>query len=233
MKVHPISDCYAYASFELIIFSAPCVIISRSSSLFAVTAGRYINNVTRGINEHVLFDCCWWPCWMTSWSSRNFWAARSSIRSSTLSSATRRNTYTCFVCPIRWARSMAWRSACGFLKRIINEAAKKCSYTTHQSLSYKTTMSAVVRLIPSPPARVVRRKINRSLPGLLYSSIATIRSSWGVLPSIRQYSTSISTSKRTQVIGHTVASKETIVLQDVQYPTHLAENEYTWALCLH
>jgi len=47
----------------------------------------------------------------------------------------------------------------------------------YQSLSYSTTISAVVKLIPSPPARVVSKKMNFSLPGLLYSSIAVIRSS--------------------------------------------------------
>ena len=43
--------------------------------------------------------------------------------------------------------------------------------------------------MPSPPARVVSKKINFSLPGLLYSSMAAIRSSWAVPPSMRQYST--------------------------------------------
>lgn len=51
-------------------------------------------------------------------------------------------------------------------------------------------MSAVVKLMPKPPARVVSKKMNFSLPGLLYSSMATIRSSCAVLPSIRQYSKS-------------------------------------------
>lgn len=58
----------------------------------------------------------------------------------------------------------------------------------YQSLSYKTTISAVVKLIPSPPARVVSKKMNFSESGLLYSSIAIIRSSCAVPPSIRQYS---------------------------------------------
>ena len=47
-----------YVSFELIIFFAPCVIISRSCSLFAATAGMNVNDVTREINEHVLFVGC-------------------------------------------------------------------------------------------------------------------------------------------------------------------------------
>jgi hypothetical protein len=51
---------------------------------------------------------------------------------------------------MRWARSIAWRSTWGF-----------------QSLSYRTTVSAVARLIPSPPARVLRRKMNFSEPSLL------------------------------------------------------------------
>jgi hypothetical protein len=49
-------------------------------------------------------------------------------------------------------------------------------------------MPAVVKLIPRPPAFVVRRNMNFSLLGLLYSPIAMMRSSWAVLPSIRQYS---------------------------------------------
>lgn len=50
-----------------------------------------------------------------------------------------------------------------------------------------TTMSAVYRLIPSPPARVDSRKMNFSLSGSLYASICDSRSSPLVLPSMRQY----------------------------------------------
>lgn len=49
-------------------------------------------------------------------------------------------------------------------------------------------MSAEVRLIPRPPARVVRRNTNFSESGLLYASIASMRSSCAVPPSSRQYS---------------------------------------------
>jgi hypothetical protein len=60
--------------------------------------------------------------------------------------------------------------------------------TTHQSESKRTTTSAVTRLMPRPPARVVRRKANFSESGALYSSMAEMRSSCAVFPSIRQYS---------------------------------------------
>lgn len=61
-----------------------------------------------------------------------------------------------------------------------------------QSLSNRTTMSAVTKLMPRPPALVVSRNTNFSEPGALYSSMALIRSSCAVLPSIRQYSTPVS-----------------------------------------
>jgi len=49
------------------------------------------------------------------------------------------------------------------------------------------TVSAVTRLIPSPPARVDNRNTNFSDPGALYESIMSSRSSPLVLPSMRQY----------------------------------------------
>jgi hypothetical protein len=61
--------------------------------------------------------------------------------------------------------------------RVNSQQQKKELHKTYQSLSYRTTISAVVKLIPRPPARVVSKKMNFSLPGLLYSSIARIRSS--------------------------------------------------------
>ena len=70
------------------------------------------------------------------------------------------------VCMLTWA----CRSTCGF-----------------QSLSYITTTSAVAKLIPKPPALVLRKKRNLSLPGALNSFIDAILSSWGVCPSNRQY----------------------------------------------
>uniref|UniRef100_A0A2M3ZVK3 Putative secreted peptide n=1 Tax=Anopheles braziliensis TaxID=58242 RepID=A0A2M3ZVK3_9DIPT len=54
------------------------------------------------------------PCWMTSLSSFSFTSARSTIFSSTVFSVIKRNTRTCFFCPIRCARSIACRSICGF-----------------------------------------------------------------------------------------------------------------------
>ena len=67
-------------------------------------------------NEHVLWhqhrsDVNWQcpcediPCWMTMLSSRSFISALSTMRSSTVFSVRKRNTWTCFFCPIRWARS--------------------------------------------------------------------------------------------------------------------------------
>lgn len=49
---------------------------------------------------------------------------------------------------------MAWRSTCGF-----------------QSESYRMTTSAVAKLIPSPPARVLNMKMNLELLGSLYALI--------------------------------------------------------------
>jgi hypothetical protein len=88
---------------------------------------------------------------------------------------------------------MACKSACGFLHGSVwNQTWKGFLMgdmgSPHQSLSYSTTMSAETKLIPRPPARVVSRKTNFSLPGALYSSMAEIRSSCAVLPSMRQYS---------------------------------------------
>ena len=55
--------------------------------------------------------------------------------------AMRRYTCTGLVCPMRWHRAIAWLSTCGF-----------------QSESSRITVSAVCRLTPSPPARVVMMK---------------------------------------------------------------------------
>ena len=53
--------------------------------------------------------------------------------------------------------------------RTIRRGAFSRSY---QSLSYKITVSAVARLMPSPPARVESRKANFSEPGALKESMA-------------------------------------------------------------
>ena len=60
------------------------------------------------------------------------------------------------------------------------------SYDSH--LSYSMTMSAVARLIPNPPARVLSRKQNLVDPGSLNTSICESRLSPSVFPSILQYS---------------------------------------------
>src|SRR6267154_6741226 len=98
------------------------------------------------------------------------------------------------------------------------------------------TMSAVVKLIPRPPARVVNRKMNFSLPGLLYSSIASIRLLCAVLPSIRQYSaqrTRSQLSTRRFWTLHTEAPEQAIVFKDVQHSAHLTEDQHTRALLVH
>jgi hypothetical protein len=111
----------------------------------------------------------------------------------------------------------------------------KGNKSSYQSLSYNTTTSAVVRLMPNPPARVVSRNMNLSEPGLLYSSMATIRSSCAVPPSIRQYSdgiTHVKTEKEKEG-QRTISSKQTIILQDIENATHLAEYKHTRSLRLH
>ena len=60
-------------------------------------------------------------------------------------------------CPIRCARDIAWKSFCGF-----------------QSESKMMTVSAVARLMPSPPARVERRKTKSRESGALKWSIACV-----------------------------------------------------------
>ena len=100
---------------------------------------------------------------------------------------------TCFFWPILWALSIACKSIWGF-----------------QSLSNRSTTSAVYKLIPRPPAlwswmklhakkrkKSERRchenylvdsmKMNFSLPSALYSWICRSLSSCGVWPSILQY----------------------------------------------
>mmetsp|Transcript_39162 Transcript_39162/g.126660 ORF Transcript_39162/g.126660 Transcript_39162/m.126660 type:complete len:245 (-) Transcript_39162:37-771(-) len=97
--------------------------------------------------------------------------ARSTISASYVLRVTRRKTLTRLVCPIRCERAIACTSFCGF-----------------QSESIRMQVSAAVRLIPSPPARVESIKRNLLEPGALYASIAASRSSPLVEPSIRQYS---------------------------------------------
>ena len=55
-------------------------------------------------------------------------------------------------------------------------------------LSNRITISAVAKLIPSPPARVLSKKANLEEPSALNSSICESRFSPSVFPSMRQYS---------------------------------------------
>ena len=76
--------------------------------------------------------------------------------------------------------------------------------------------------------------MNFSLPGLLYSSMAVLRSSWAVPPSIRQYSaTGVSYVIAAEQGKHTVTAEEAVVLKDVEHTAHLTEDEHTGALLLH
>lgn len=62
-------------------------------------------------------------------------------------------------------------------------------------------MSAVQRLIPRPPARVVNKNINLELFGALNCSIYNTLSSESVCPSIRQYSKE---SYKTQCLPYSI-----------------------------
>ena len=141
------------------------------------------------------------PCWMTAASKNSFLSALSMIFSSTVPSETNRKTWTGLVCPRRWARSMACRSTWGFQSLFKNGNANtmfvRKELGCHKELilqvssciylSYKMTISAVAKLMPSPPALVLSRKQNLGLPSALNSSICESRFSPSVLPSILQY----------------------------------------------
>mmetsp|Transcript_24314 Transcript_24314/g.83111 ORF Transcript_24314/g.83111 Transcript_24314/m.83111 type:complete len:222 (-) Transcript_24314:2263-2928(-) len=81
---------------------------------------------------------------------------------------TKRYTRTSLVCPMRWQRAIACRSAWGF-----------------QSLSYMMAVSAAVRVMPMPPARVESKNTNPPPLGSLKRSIADWRSAAFVSPSKR------------------------------------------------
>lgn len=104
------------------------------------------------------------------------------IFSSIVLGVTSLKTYTTLVWPILCARSIAWRSICGF-----------------QSLSYNTTMFALIRLRPRPPARVDIKKTFTVLPGFTNSSIYCSRSSRLVFPSRRQYSSCLKLQKSSKI----------------------------------
>lgn len=57
---------------------------------------------TKSYTEHIHASL---PCWITIWSRWSFISALSTILSSTVFSVINRKTCTCFVWPIRWARS--------------------------------------------------------------------------------------------------------------------------------
>mmetsp|Transcript_7027 Transcript_7027/g.22488 ORF Transcript_7027/g.22488 Transcript_7027/m.22488 type:complete len:406 (-) Transcript_7027:373-1590(-) len=107
---------------------------------------------------------------MMSLVRRALSAASAMIRSSTVLSDASRITRTGRVCPIRWHRSIACLSAAGL-----------------KSESCKITVSADVRLMPSPPARVVTSSAV-TVPSRLNSSMMTCRSAALVEPSKRRYS---------------------------------------------
>mmetsp|Transcript_16340 Transcript_16340/g.39379 ORF Transcript_16340/g.39379 Transcript_16340/m.39379 type:complete len:200 (-) Transcript_16340:1259-1858(-) len=108
-----------------------------------------------------------------------------SIRSSTVEGVTSLMTSVCFFWPMRLMRALACSSIMGF-----------------QSESKIITVSAVWRLTPCPPARVLRRKRKISEFGLLKSSISFALSSEAVAPTSlrklkpleRMYSSSMSSS---------------------------------------
>jgi len=92
--------------------------------------------------------------------------AAAKIRSSTELTVISLRTLTSFFCPILCARSWACRSWCGF-----------------QSESKMTTVSAVWRLRPKPPARVDKRKMKYSEFAMLKIFNISPRSSLFVMPS--------------------------------------------------
>mmetsp|Transcript_17910 Transcript_17910/g.35727 ORF Transcript_17910/g.35727 Transcript_17910/m.35727 type:complete len:283 (-) Transcript_17910:3660-4508(-) len=81
----------------------------------------------------------------TARSRPSFLEARLNISCSNVFAVTKRYIITSFVCPILWHLACAWTSFCGF-----------------QSLSKIMQMSAAVRLIPTPPARVLSKKTKSS-----------------------------------------------------------------------
>eukprot|EP00962_Isochrysis_galbana_P029435 scaffold9409_cov116-Isochrysis_galbana.AAC.16 len=93
------------------------------------------------------------------------------MRSSTVPCVTKRKMRTGLAWPIRCTRSIACRSTCGL-----------------KSESYSTTVSAEVRVMPSPPARVEQRKTESFEPGALKALMSMVRWTRLVEPSSRAYS---------------------------------------------
>ncbi|KAH3665485.1 hypothetical protein OGAPHI_003670 [Ogataea philodendri] len=90
------------------------------------------------------------PREIMAYSKIIFRLARSRTCSSTVSLETNLYTITWFFCPIRCALAIACKSACGF-----------------QSESKIITVSAVIRLIPKPPALVDSKKTKSLDPSAL------------------------------------------------------------------
>mmetsp|Transcript_35796 Transcript_35796/g.114004 ORF Transcript_35796/g.114004 Transcript_35796/m.114004 type:complete len:222 (-) Transcript_35796:3070-3735(-) len=107
---------------------------------------------------------------MTACSSPSLVLAVASMCISYVSLVHSRKTCTGLVCPIRWQRAIACRSFCGF-----------------QSGSNMTMVSAAVRLMPTPPARVVMMKMNDSEAGSEKRSMAACRSRPVTAPSSLSY----------------------------------------------
>ena len=119
---------------------------------------------------------------MINWSSLSFIVCFSTIFSSMVFLVIRRYTLTYLVCPILWALSIACKSIWGF-----------------QSLSYKTTVLAVIKLRPRPPALVEIRNTTLSVSGEVKSSICNYLSSSSVFPSNLQYLYSLKRQKSSRM----------------------------------
>ena len=166
-NISPLSSCWNFSSSSFVLSLPRSRIASRSSSLTSPSALKIAEAPNVTASSISSFDGPWgffsWfnrPCCTTIASNLSFFLARSTIFSSIVSAVTSRYTWTGFVWPMRWHRSMACKSACGF-----------------QSESNKIQVSAVCKLIPNPPALVDSKKTNLDELGLLYSSMNSSRSS--------------------------------------------------------
>lgn len=138
--------------------------------------------------------------WSTALSNPSFRLALSNISRSYELRVISRYTLTALFWPILWQRAWACRTSKG-KKRKKGEPTETStklfyyqlcvcvctcrSFCGFQSESKMIQVSAAVRLIPSPPARVHSRKTNRSESGLLKRSIAAWRRFPRTRPSIR------------------------------------------------
>ena len=99
------------------------------------------------------------PAWMTFSSMSFFCLADCIIRSSMELIVINRRTTTSDFCPIRWARASAY-SMLSCSSNIAKKTLTCSSWCGFQSLSKIMTVSAVCKFKPSPPARVLRKRIN-------------------------------------------------------------------------